>query len=438
MSLKTESTTETSYILRRCHSYNYDKYVAGGIIVTHDAYPYNGFTGYDTSDTVTKDITLRKWKTLLANGDNATTALSGTKWQLLVRGGLMYSKRKQDLIAGKNSYHETTCTGQMILVAKPTGLSSISTTIANNKALTSFIQQCRRQQTSFQGMTYLGEAAEAIHMLRGNVHDLRNLSERYLRDVKRLAVGESKRPRRSRNAHSFLDRVSGRYLEYTFGISPLVNDVRSAAVTLAKINLGENRNHRLITATATDTSVSDVANSTLIPGDIMRLDSRLLSNNTATVVYRGVVTTGLDTTEQVNRFLGFDQSNFLPTLWELLPYSWLADYVTNIGDMVDAFSFNRSTLRWVARTIIKEQTKKLYDFHMTIPPSAGWTVEVESCMPPSVLWIGKSVDRSTYAGSLVPDYSFQLGGVGWRRTLNMGAVVRQGGSVQRFIRSLFL
>lgn len=432
MPLKTETVASTGYIRRRVHEYEYSVNYLGQVTVTHDAYPYNSDTRYDTSRSVTKDITHRDWRKLIRTGSNATTSLSGNIDKLHVSPGYVFSRKRQNAVGQlPRAVTETTCEGGLILVGKPTGVGSVSTVVADNKAKAAFISRCRSLQTSFQGMQFLGEGRETLHMLRGNVKDVKKLSMRYLNDVKRLVKGYSNRTSFSRDLDKIRRIIGNRYLEWTFGMKPLYHDMVSIGEAVARMSLNPPKDFKLVSATASDKSYVESGLTTWIPAGTLRIVSSTRSGSAAIVTYRGVVGAGLNSEFNAQN-IGFTPSMFVPTLWELLPYSWLADYVTNIGQIIDAVSFNRSSLRWVSRTIVQQKTNRLASFDCW-DSATGYTNEVLSVLKPSVSWDCRLVSRSTYGGSLVPDFRFTLDNLNWHKGLNIAAVALQGNRLQKFI-----
>jgi hypothetical protein len=49
-------------------------------------------------------------------------------------------------------------------------------------------------------------------------------------------------------------------------------------------------------------------------------------------------------------------SKFLPTAWDLLPWSWMADFFTNVGDIIRGLSFVSGNLCWIEETHHQEET----------------------------------------------------------------------------------
>jgi hypothetical protein len=47
--------------------------------------------------------------------------------------------------------------------------------------------------------------------------------------------------------------------------------------------------------------------------------------------------------------LGFNMQEFVPTIWELIPFSFVVDYFVNVGEMLSAASTDLSWVEWVSR-----------------------------------------------------------------------------------------
>jgi hypothetical protein len=57
--------------------------------------------------------------------------------------------------------------------------------------------------------------------------------------------------------------------------------------------------------------------------------------------------------------LGFSWESFVPTVWELVPYSFILDYFTNIGDVLSAGLLVQSHLAWGCASFGTTKTKEI-------------------------------------------------------------------------------
>jgi len=138
----------------------------------------------------------------------------------------------------------------------------------------------------------------------------------------------------SRNPKLLLPRkrwdatTTGRWLEYTYGIRPLMGDVIGIHAALrqssARPLMKQFRDRRTVT-TKTRTSKELTALGVVTPNEIVTIDS-----STNKYVTHGLITLRND---DLHRYLGqFGFTNPASVAWELVPFSFVADWFINFGD----------------------------------------------------------------------------------------------------------
>jgi hypothetical protein len=153
----------------------------------------------------------------------------------------------------------------------------------------------------------------------------------------------------------------------------------------------------------------------------IRLNLSVYDKRNDLIKFFGRVNWDPSTDQNSFKYYGASWRDILPTAWELIPYSFAVDYFTNIGDIVSAWSFGSKDLRWVSRTRYSKQLRWSEDaggaHWVNSNPEGSWTYR-----PESINFSTTSFDRGQYYGSLVPDFTWEIPGVGSKKWLNLAAL----------------
>jgi hypothetical protein len=283
-------------------------------------------------------------------------------------------------------------------------------------AKTEFLSKCRQTYRAFQGGVFLGELAETIRMIARPGAALRTGISAYLADTKKVG-------RRT----SFTDRgriLTKTWLEHSYGWRPLISEIDAGMAALASTS---HLIPEVIAGVGKTTFYGDrVVRTTNPPGSFVAYNAAFMQRTDASVRYLGAVAW-----ESENRardwksHWGLSVSDFYPTVWNLIPYSFIVDYFSNIGAVIDASSFGSVGLRWGVRS---SRVKSYID----MAPLGGFFSSSSALNPRRITASLALTPLSTwtFSRSLIDnvtvglgDIQFRVPGVtDWRKWANLSAL----------------
>lgn len=385
------------------------------------------------TDSVIRGQNIPGWRKLLREGSDATTSLLGSKVVVRVKNGQTIVEKPKLGIPG--AAYLTTVVGGHDLSLSPHALdpSGISSTQANNAALAKFISRLQEVNTAIQGGVVLGELAQTLRSIKNPASSLRKLVTDWratgveLRRTARLQP----LPVRRRLVQ---DAIADSWLETQFHWKPLLGDIDDGCRALAEINTNQALVAERVTAKAevsANPSESHGSNGNGLAG----WQTRVVTIEDVLVVYRGAMRVNArDSLLMRPELLGFNPASWVPTAWELVPYSFLIDYFTNIGDILAGWSLCRNDLAWCNRTVRRTYRKTSSTRTSLAYVKANWTPTATSCTSRAaeVIALKTSVERSKFSGNFIPSFEFEIPGMGSKRWLNIAALLASRESDRRF------
>lgn len=301
-----------------------------------------------------------------------------------------------------------------------------SETEANNEALARYVGKVRNKQTTFQGGTFVGELTQLLRTIKTPFRSARRGMHEHLDRLEKIG-------RRNRYASHLKKReiLADTWLEFSFGWKPLMHDMDDAVQALAESSVLSDPDWHPVRAFGVSETVDDSSVGSTIgtsPGFTVSIVKRQI----VTVIYRGLVDIGSYSAKNPRR-VGFDVSNWAPTAWEILPWSFLVDYFSNVGDIVNAASLAKSSLRWTLKTVVRENLVTAENWQPK-GASVDSDFQIGRVLPgsPGTSWVNtKYVNRDPYEGSLVPNLEFSIPGFG-TKWLNMAALMNRSQRLKRF------
>lgn len=264
------------------------------------------------------------WKDQIRDGLNATTPLVASDSSLqIISEGIYHILGKT---AGGVSWDQS---GSFTSFFQEEAFDSSLQTSVDNQARTKAIQQL---SSDFKGLTFLSELREAISMIRSPASGLRKGIDKYCRYAERY---RSRAMKTRKGLIEFRKAMGDSWLEYAFGWKPLINDIQAGFDALSdRVTRPEYAPFK-----ATYTQQRNVPRRKVTNGSEHQIawDIYLSGSEECSSYYQGTVKT-FCTTSGLPEKLGLFPSEFVPTAWEIVPWSFLIDYFGNIGEVLDCWA----------------------------------------------------------------------------------------------------
>lgn len=400
----------------------------------------NGFKISGTSNSVTRlwldsrqGVQNPLWKSQIATGTNATTGFSGIRRVFKFGGGnstVTWSKNfgwpwAPQWVTWIQNYE-----GPGVL-QNPSPIDDPGPNFqsgADVQARIKFLMDIRSAQRSFQGGVALGELRETLNMIRNPLKSLRSGIDDYYRTVKRRGTKVTSTGRRlpEKQRNKAVSAVASEtWLEYVFGWNPLLSDINDAAKALAFTDFREKipvQGRGKITFSS-DSSFSAATG-------LCQYLIKVRTVEEHSCWYKGAILGGPSPIGRpVLSNWGLSLRDFVPTVWELIPYSFLVDYFTNAGDLIDASTTCLSGLTWHCRTTRIEKRQELMSVELDHRAFQQWNNS-----DPDAQARG-GVGYSGYQNKLIrctrdapilqvglSDFRLEIPGLSSRKWLNIGAL----------------
>jgi hypothetical protein len=304
-------------------------------------------------------------------------------------------------------YEVTTAVSGFSNCLLPMSYGTASTDAINGtKAV--YLQKAANLHRAVQGGVVFGELKETIHAFHHVSSGLGKVLRDYFGNLKK-----GRRSLRKASKASKLNFIRQEYLGFTYGWAPLASDVKSGAEAVARLSL--DRPER--TPVRANGGRESLVSKTQWGGTIGQSSFSCLNNliDTTEVHLYGAYDTSVPESEAPAALFGSHVvKDFLPTIWELIPYSFLVDYFTNIGQIIEAYSYVNSMLIYSGMSIKVKRVCKPTDFvfyttniPVSLDPLDPHNGEEEIVSAGENAWVSETMTRVKNP-DLVPDFQVHL------------------------------
>lgn len=214
-------------------------------------------------------------------------------------------------------------------------LTQPASLLASDSSLTS--RACAQalanvKNPSVQGLVFVKELNQTLHLLKSPLSSLTRL----------LRKERSKIPIRS---SEYFNAASSQYLAVVFGMKPLMHDIEGIMEALHR-QIHERETAR---GTASDTTSVTTSNILLHAGTVLT-DSRYKTVQTETLEVRAGALYSFEGRTLADS-MGFSLRDMPSAAWEILPWSFVVDWFSNVGQLITAVTANCSNeflAEWVS------------------------------------------------------------------------------------------
>jgi len=235
--------------------------------------------------------------------------------------------------------------------------SSIYLSNAENAALHKVLARIRDQQTSWQGGVMLGELRETVKMIRNPAKALADGITTYFRHLRSKVAEGTTRSRRPFARQKYITDVARNlWLEYSLGWAPLLSDMEAAFTTVARWQDEANQARSMKRVQGSGrylaaTTYGPVSSSWGNKWNEQTAFQKRFTEHTVKII-AGIereLTFGNESAWRLAEMSGFKMQDFLPTVWELIPWSFVVDYFVNVGEFINSVATNTSHVSWVSQ-----------------------------------------------------------------------------------------
>jgi hypothetical protein len=257
-----------------------------------------------------------QWQYQIANHLNATTAYTRSAYEISSLG-YYFGNSVQ-----KSSPHNVSTTSGWDYLMPAFVVPSSLDVMVNDIALKKLKRKIDKAVGDFNVLVPIGE-----------LKDLRGTLATSYGEIKRLllalnAIKHGKIPR-----GDILKNAAEVWLNFSFGINPMINDVKDIMSSIESFN-----NRKNSTIHFRGAHSESFHSSTKVPtySPIGGINIGHHSSVSHTISYRYIAAIRFSLLSGNNygiaEHLHFSPTEIIPVLWELLPWSWLFDYVSTTGD----------------------------------------------------------------------------------------------------------
>lgn len=236
-----------------------------------------------------------------------------------------------------------------------------------------FSNKVREAMMEVSGPTFIGEIRETLELVRRPGVAIKRQFDNYMRRCTRR-IKKNPRPTNPNRLEAWHKWFVDAYLSFTYGIQPLQKDIEGGISALRRLTRPAKLN---VYASAKGEPESFAWAETW--GRYQYVGER---RHTCSVRINGTIRAEkimpVATLDRLSQLLGFSWAETIPTAYNLIPFSFVIDYFSNLNGVLSAGYASSAYVNWASTTQRLRATE-----HVTIqaisvpsPPGGGYGMEV--------------------------------------------------------------
>lgn len=356
---------------------------------------------------------LPNYRELIARGLDATTNFNAVR-----KDNIKCSAGSFQQYWGSDNYNYKYSNGNGMfcdIARLSPAVTSASQDNSLNHAKQIAVSKANNILSPLKGGVVLGELAETVRLIKNPLRAVRGLINSYIDVLKKV-------PRRANSLHK-KHLVEDTWLETQFGILPLVGDIHDGVKALREMQYTRPNNIERLRVRTSDGGSTFVSTTDVYGVSSFNTQVRTICKEQTQLSIGIKVVTDLANQRDWGEVSGLTFAQFLPTAWELLPWSFLIDYFTNIGSIINASSAVNSSIAYCSYTRRKVEHVSISDQNRILGGSSYVTVDefVRAYAERKII-----TTTRTSISNLTPDFRFTLPDVFSVKSLNIGALFSKG------------
>lgn len=326
---------------------------------------------------------------------------------------------------------------------EPLGVTTHSGSSSMDKARAQAIRILQRKWTKrrrqVQGLAFAGELGKSIAMVLRPAKTLRSKATTLLSRLSKI------RKRATGTAPSTVRALADTWLETVFGWRPLIGDIQDGATAVARAACREYLARQQFRAYGRDISQVLCTEGSIVTGGVGLGDNmyyrmnRYVTSSSECILY-GVWSAKLQDASrtasfasELARLSAVNWADVPSQVWELVPWSFLVDYFSNIGDVIESSVNIEGGPAWVEEVTILEtfDTRIFSVDHQALKAYLSGTYLASFGADTLTEQSYKSLSRHGFLGDFtISKIALQIpDGMQW---LNIAALIAGGKVVQPF------